>query len=179
MLKKFLRTKKTPRQPKPIGGLPWVWLSVLVVLLDQIVKFIIVAQIQPYNEVSVVPGFKLTLLFNTGAAFSFLNSQSGWQVWFFSIITIAICFVLLLWLQRLKASQVWLCIAIAFILGGAIGNLVDRLTLGYVIDYFLFYAGHWSWPAFNVADSAITIGAIMLVIDLLFKQKRAKRANKE
>ena len=147
--------------------------------LDQIVKFVIAANIRPYSQVAVVPGFKLTLMFNTGAAFSFLDSQGGWQVWFFSIITIAICFVLLLWLQRLKASQVWLCIAIAFILGGAIGNLVDRLTLGYVIDYFLFYAGRWSWPAFNVADSAISIGAVMLVIDLLFKQKRAKRANKK
>ena len=163
---------------KQVGGLPWVWLSVALVLADQIVKFFIVANIRPYTEHSVIPGFKLTLAYNTGAAFSFLNSQSGWQVWFFAVIAIIVCVVIVAWLQRLKASQVWLCIALACILGGAIGNLVDRLTVGYVIDYSLVYAGNWHWPAFNVADSAVCVGAVMLVIDIFLKKKRRHGPNK-
>ena len=169
--------KEQSKDVKPSGALLWVWLSVVVLLLDQVVKFLIVAHIQPYHEISIIPGFKLTLAFNTGAAFSFLDSQSGWQVWFFSILTFVICVGIVIWMQRLKPSQRWFAIALALILGGAIGNLVDRLTLGYVIDYFLFYAGNWSWPAFNVADSAISIGALMIIVEMLFMKKRKARAN--
>lgn len=163
-----------PKQVKPVGGLPWVWLSVLLVVIDQVVKFVVVENIQPYTEHLVFPGFKLTLAYNTGAAFSLLNSQSGWQVWLFSAIAIVICIGIVVWLQRLKASQAWVCVALALILGGALGNLVDRLTLGYVIDYFLLYAGRWYWPAFNVADSAVCVGAVMLVIDMILKKKQRK-----
>lgn len=154
------------------GGLHWLWLSLLLVIIDQITKFVIVAHIMPYSEHLVFSGFKLTLGYNRGAAFSFLNSAGGWQLWLFLLITIVVCVFLGFALQRLKVSQVWLCIALAFIIGGAVGNLVDRLTLGYVIDYFLLYAGSWSWPAFNVADSCICIGAVMLIIDMLLKKRK-------
>lgn len=167
-----------PNQTRSAGGLHWLWLSLVLVILDQITKFIIVANIMPYSEHLVFPGFKLTLAYNRGAAFSFLDAPSHWQVYLFILISIVVCVFLGFALQRLKTSQVWLCVALAFIIGGAIGNLIDRLTLGYVIDYFLLYVGSWSWPAFNVADSCICIGAVMLIIDMLLKKrKRSDDAN--
>ncbi len=161
-----------PNQTRSVGGLHWLWLSLIIVIIDQIVKFVIVAHITPYSEHPVIPFFKLTLAFNRGAAFSFLNSAGGWQLWLFLFITIVVCVFIGFALQRLKVSQAWLCIALALIVGGAIGNLVDRLTLGYVIDYFVLYAGSWYWPAFNVADSCICIGAVMLIIDMMLRKRK-------
>lgn len=157
---------------KSVGGLHWLWLSLLVVLVDQVVKFVMVMHILPYTEHRVFPGFKLTIAYNRGAAFSFLDSAGGWQLWLFLLISIVVCVSIGVALQRLKVSQYWLCIAFALIVGGAMGNLIDRVTLGYVIDYFLLYAGSWYWPAFNVADSCICIGAVMLIIDIMVKKRR-------
>lgn len=161
-----------PNIPKSVGALPWLWLSLFVVIIDQVVKFVIVTHIQPYNDYPVLPFFKLTLAFNRGAAFSFLNSQSGWQQWLFVLISIVVCVWIGFVLQGLKRSQIFLSIALALIVGGALGNVIDRLTLGYVVDYFVLYAGSWYWPAFNVADSCICIGAVMLIIDMLLRKKR-------
>lgn len=160
---------------KRLGGLPWVWLSLLVVIIDQVFKMVIVTHLLPYVEHNVIPGFRLTLAYNTGAAFSFLDSQSGWQVWLFSVITILVCILIVWWLQKCKASQVWLCVALALVLGGAIGNLIDRLTLGYVVDYFVLYVSRWSWPAFNIADGCICVGAVMLILDMVFRKRKARR----
>lgn len=155
-----------------VGGLHWLCLSLVLVILDQVTKFVMVAHIIPYSEHLIFPGFKLTLVYNRGAAFSFLDSAGGWQLWLFILITIIVCVAIGIALQGVKVSRYWFCIALALILGGALGNLVDRLTLGYVIDYFLLYAGSWRWPAFNVADSCICVGAVMLMIDMILKKRK-------
>jgi signal peptidase II len=112
----------------------------------------------------VVPGFNLTLLYNTGAAFSLLDEASGWQRWLFTGITVIVGIGIVIWLATLDAGQRWAPLALALILGGALGNLIDRVYLGYVVDFIQIYYDRWSWPAFNLADSAICVGAVMLII---------------
>jgi signal peptidase II len=143
----------------------WLWLSAVVVLVDQLTKALASNLLRLYEAVPVLPGVNLTLMHNTGAAFSFLSDEDGWQRWFFAVIAVAVSVMLVLWLKRLSPAQRWLSIAVALVIGGAIGNLWDRFMLGYVVDFIDLYAGRWHWPAFNVADSAITVGAVMLLID--------------
>ena len=127
-----------------------------------------------YEPVTVIPGFNLTLMHNYGAAFSFLGDAGGWQRWFFICLTLAVSAFIIIWLYGLKDRQRWMACALAMILGGAAGNLWDRVTLGYVIDYidislsFLPWRLFNPWPAFNIADSAIFIGAAMLIIDAIW-----------
>ncbi len=127
-----------------------------------------------HEPVAVIPGFNLTLMHNYGAAFSFLGDAGGWQRWFFICLTLAVSAFIIIWLYGLKARQRWMACALAMILGGAAGNLWDRVTLGYVIDYidislsFLPWRLFNPWPAFNIADSAIFIGAAMLIIDAIW-----------
>ncbi len=145
--------------------LKWLWLSLFVIILDQLTK-IWATQALTFNQpIAVLPFFNLTLLHNTGAAFSFLANAGGWQRWFFTILAICVSFVLVLWLARLKSNQYGLASALALILGGALGNVIDRLNYGYVIDFLDFFYKNWHWPAFNIADSAITIGAAILIVD--------------
>jgi signal peptidase II len=159
-----------------LGNLRWLWISVVVIALDQLTKIIATQTLQMHQPVAVFPLFNFTLAHNTGAAFSFLSEAGGWQRWFFTLIAIVVSTVIAVWLKRLRGDQVWLSVALTLILGGAIGNVWDRMTLGYVIDFLDFYYGDWHWPAFNVADSAITVGAIMLAIDALFLEKARARA---
>jgi signal peptidase II len=136
-----------------------------VIILDQLTK-IWATQTLTFNQpIAILPFFNFTLLHNTGAAFSFLANAGGWQRWFFTILAIGVSFVLVLWLARLKSNQYGLASALALILGGALGNVIDRLNYGYVIDFLDFYYKTWHWPAFNIADSAITIGAAILIVD--------------
>lgn len=151
--------------------LKWLWLSLLVIVLDQLTKLWASSGLNYGEPVAILPSFNLTLMFNTGAAFSFLNDAGGWQRWLFAIIAIAVSTVLMLWLRRLGSAQRWLAVALALVLGGALGNLIDRLYLGYVIDFVDVYYDRWHWPAFNVADSAIFIGVVMLIIDSLRGEK--------
>ena len=123
---------------------------------------------------AVITHFNLTLVYNTGAAFSFLADAGGWQRWFFVLLAIGVSALLLVWLYRLERDQHWLAAALALVLGGAVGNLVDRILHGHVIDFIDLYAGGWHWPAFNVADSAITVGAVMLIIDAVFNKETGK-----
>lgn len=147
------------------NSLKWLWLSLFVIILDQLTK-IWATQTLTFNQpIAVLPFFNLTLLHNTGAAFSFLANAGGWQRWFFTILALGVSFVLVLWLARLKSNQYGLASALALILGGALGNVIDRLNYGYVIDFLDFYYNNWHWPAFNIADSAITIGAAILIVD--------------
>jgi signal peptidase II len=150
------------------GKLPWLWLTALVFVLDQASKFYFEGALNLYQQIVVIPDlFSWTLAYNTGAAFSFLAGQSGWQRWLFALIAIAVSVVLVIWLKRLKPNETWLAIALALVLGGALGNLVDRVLFGHVIDFILVHwQNRWYFPAFNLADSAITVGAIMLVIDM-------------
>ena len=148
----------------------WLWLSGLVLVLDQITKRLILATFAPGAELPVLPFFSLILAFNPGAAFSFLAGASGWQRWFFSLIALAAA-MLILWLMRRNGNRVYMT-ALALILGGAIGNLIDRLVIGQVVDFLLFHWRGWSYPAFNVADSAITVGAVLLIYDSFRPQGR-------
>ena len=118
-----------------------------------------------YQSIAVLPFFNITLAYNHGAAFSFLASESGWQRWFFTGLAVVVSIVLLVWLKRLKTDAKLEAISLALILGGALGNVIDRVVHGYVIDFIDVYYGTYHWPAFNVADSAICIGAILLILD--------------
>ena len=146
----------------------WLWLSVLVIVLDQITKSMASSMLMYARPVAVMPLFNFTLFHNTGAAFSFLNEAGGWQRWFFTVVAVGVSVFLILWLKKLTAQEKVQAIALTLILGGAIGNVIDRVRLGYVVDFLDFYYKSWHFPAFNIADSAITIGAILIIYDSLF-----------
>ncbi|NJM10890.1 MAG: lipoprotein signal peptidase [Synechococcaceae cyanobacterium SM1_2_3] len=146
----------------------WGWLSILVIALDQATKFLAEMLLVMHQPVPLTPFFNLMLTYNTGAAFSFLANAGGWQRWFFLILGLAVSMGLIVWLQRLKPTEKRLAAALALILGGAVGNLIDRAWLGQVIDFIQLYYHRWYWPAFNIADSAISIGAFLLVLDSLW-----------
>ncbi len=146
----------------------WLWLSALVVVLDQATKGLAEFYLEFLRPVPVLPSFNLTLMYNTGAAFSLLADASGWQRWFFMILAVGISAVLLVWIGRLRPGQWLLGLALGLILGGAVGNLIDRILHGHVIDFIQIYYDRWYWPAFNIADSAITVGAVLLVVESLF-----------
>ena len=154
------------------GSLPYLALSLVVVALDQLTKLLIERHLAMFESVRVLPVLEITRLHNTGAAFSFLAEESGWQRWFFTALAIIVSIALALWLRRIDAQARVLDTAVALILGGAIGNVIDRVRLGHVIDFI--YA-HWDrhyFPAFNVADSAICVGAGLLLLDTWLSGRR-------
>jgi signal peptidase II len=151
----------------------WCWgLSGLIVGLDQLTKFLAERLLVMHQPVPVLPSFNLMLTYNPGAAFSFLAGAGGWQRWFFLSLGTAISIALVVWLTRLRPEEKRLGLALALILGGAIGNLIDRAWLGQVIDFIQLYYDRWYWPTFNIADSAISIGAALLVLDSLLGEPR-------
>jgi len=145
--------------------LKWLWLSLLAVILDQGSKLVIAGSMQLYQSIPIMPYFNLTYVHNTGAAFSFLSEAGGWQRWFFAGLAFVISIVIAVWLARLKQHETLLAVALSLVLGGAIGNLIDRLAYGYVIDFLDVYYQTWHWPAFNIADSAITLGVILMLVE--------------
>jgi signal peptidase II len=147
------------------GGLIYLWLSMAVVAVDQLSKAVIENLLGLYQSVAVLPVLEITRLHNTGAAFSFLADETGWQRWLFTALAIIVSAVLVLWLRRIDRGSRALASAVALIIGGALGNLVDRLRLGHVIDFIHVHWAEHYFPAFNVADSAITIGAALLLLD--------------
>ncbi|MEJ2687636.1 MAG: signal peptidase II [Gammaproteobacteria bacterium] len=147
------------------SGLRWLWLSVLVVVLDQVTKQLANSLLTYERPLHLLPSLNFTLVYNTGAAFSFLSTASGWQRWFFIALGLLAAVVMVVWLSRLSARDRLGAMAVSLILGGALGNVIDRIWHGRVIDFIDVYYGHWHWPAFNVADSAITIGVALLIID--------------
>ncbi len=159
--------------------LKWLWLSALVVTLDLATKAVASHYLVLYQPVPVFPGFNWTLAHNAGAAFSFLASQSGWQRWFFSVIALVVSIGITIWIKRLKPTETWLAVALALVLGGAIGNLWDRVTLGYVVDFIDVYYQQSHWPAFNIADSAICVGAVLLIIDSFRGERDWREKNKD
>ena len=153
----------------------WVWLglAVLVVLLDQLSKTVIVGMFQLYDSRAVTSWFNLVRVHNSGAAFSFLAGASGWQRWFFvGMGTLASGFIV--WMLKKHPTQKLFCFAIGMILGGAVGNVVDRLLHGHVVDFIQLHYGGWFFPSFNLADSAITLGAICLILDELLRVRRSR-----
>ncbi len=145
--------------------LKWLALSLLAVVLDQVSKWAVDSSMQLYQSIHLVPYFNLTYVRNTGAAFSFLSEAGGWQRWFFAGLAIFISIVIAVWLARLKQHETLLAVALSLVLGGAIGNLIDRLAYGYVIDFLDVYYQNWHWPAFNIADSAITLGVVLMLLE--------------
>ena len=165
---------------KSMGMLHWLWLSLIVVVLDQVSKHSVVDNFYLYEQVTVIPSlFSLTLAHNTGAAFSFLSNEGGWQRWFLSCVAMIVSLFLVSWLRRMEKGEGWQACSMALILGGALGNLYDRIAHGYVVDFLLVYYKDWYFPSFNVADVAITIGAAMLILDMFRDQPRLERKKSE
>ena len=158
---------------KQTGWRLW-WLVALVLLLDQLSKQVVIANMQLFDSIELLPVFNLTYVRNYGAAFSFLSDAGGWQRWFFTLIAVVISIVLAVWLAKNKPEQAKLNLALTLVLGGAIGNLIDRSVYGYVIDFLHVYYQNWHYPAFNIADSAICIGAALLIWDS-FSSDEAKK----
>ena len=154
--------------------LKWLGLSGLIIVLDQLTKVVMSNWLELYQTVAVMPYFNFTLAHNSGAAFSFLAGAGGWQRWFFIVLALVVSAVLVVWLSRLKAAAKMEAIAISLIIGGAIGNVLDRFLHGYVIDFIDVYVGSYHWPAFNIADAAICIGAILLILDSFKKTAEQK-----
>lgn len=168
----------------------WLLIAATVIGLDQISKHLAAGFLPLHEPQSVMPFFNLTLAYNSGAAFSFLAEGSGWQRWFFVVLALVVSTVLVRWLQRLGPEERWSGVALSLILGGALGNVIDRVFFGHVVDFIdMFYAAgsclplftpvpigngiECHWPAFNIADSAISVGAVMMLIDTLKKPKAA------
>ena len=147
------------------SALKWLWLTVLFLVIDQVTKHWVAGTFDLYESVSVMPYFNLTYVHNEGAAFSFLADQGGWQRWFFATVAALASGLFLYWLAKTPASNKVLGIGFALMLSGAVGNLIDRVLLGYVIDFLDFYVGKSHWPAFNVADSVIFVGAALMIYD--------------
>ena len=161
------------------SGLAWLPLGFAVIGLDQFVKVLIVSHLTQGEPVPVLPPvLDFTLMYNTGAAFSFLSDASGWQRWLFIALAIAVSAGIVLWLSRLKArSQGLLSASLALIFGGALGNVIDRVRIGHVVDFIHAHWGDHHFPAFNVADSAITIGAALLLLDVWRESRASKKGS--
>ncbi|MBO9355263.1 lipoprotein signal peptidase [Bordetella petrii] len=153
----------------------WLALAALVIVLDQLTKLYFNASFEYGQRVNVLPIFDFTLVYNRGAAFSFLASEAGWQRWFFTALGL-VASVVIVWLLRRHREQARFSLALALILGGALGNVIDRVAYGHVIDFLLFYWNDWYYPAFNLADVSITCGAILLVLDELLRARRSRSA---
>lgn len=152
---------------------PWLGISLIVILFDQLTKIAVKKVFAYATPYVVTPFFNIFFVLNRGAAFSFLSTASGWQRWAFTALGVAAACVIVYLLKR-HGNQKLFCAALALIMGGALGNVIDRLVHGRVIDFLDFHAGNWHWPAFNLADSGIVIGAMLLVLDELRRVRGAR-----
>lgn len=145
--------------------LKWLWVSFLVLGLDQASKIAIKSSMNLTESIEIIPFFNLTYVHNEGAAFSFLADAGGWQRWLFAGLALIISVMIGFWIARLKKQEILLAVALSLVLGGAVGNLIDRVTYGYVIDFLDVYYKNWHWPAFNIADSAICMGVFLMLLE--------------
>jgi len=164
---------KTTFSKSSSSVLPWLGLALLLLLADQFTKVLILGYYKLGDTTYVTSFFNVVRVHNAGAAFSFLASASGWQRWFFTGIGIAAA-LFIVWMLRSHPGQKLFSFALACVLGGAVGNVIDRVAHGYVVDFLDFHYGSWHFPAFNVADSAITVGAVCLILDELLRVRRSK-----
>ena len=165
------------RIPAPASGVRWLWIAAVIVVVDQLSKLWIQGSMQMYETIEVLPVLNIYHTFNPGAAWSFLAHADGWQRWLFSILALVVTVGLIVWLRRLAiATQALLVTGLVLIVGGAIGNLIDRLYLGHVVDFIQVHWGNSYFPSFNVADSAISIGAGLVIFDSLRESIRERRA---
>ncbi|EHR41752.1 MULTISPECIES: signal peptidase II [Alishewanella] len=153
----------------------WWWLILLLIGLDQLTKQLVHQNMALFDSIELLPFFNLTYVRNYGAAFSFLSDAGGWQRWFFTILAVVISSVIAVWMSRLPRQQIKLGLALSLVFAGAIGNLIDRSIYGYVIDFFHLYYQTWHYPAFNIADSAICIGAALIIWDSFSSDSEAKK----
>jgi len=160
---------------RPTGQLRWLWLSALLIVIDQWSKMAVSSRFDLYETLRVLPVFNITLAHNTGVAFSLFAEASGWQRWVFSALAVVVSFFLAGWLRSLSRREQLTALSLALVLAGALGNMIDRLRFGYVVDFLQWHWGEHYFPAFNVADSAITVGAILLIIESLLGA-RSQRA---
>ena len=151
---------------------PWLILSIGVIVLDQITKYLAIHYLQFGQFFHVLPFFNFTLNFNTGAAFSFLGAAGGWQVYLFAFVSLVVSVALIIWLGRIKRSDYLLATAVSLIIGGALGNFIDRVRLTYVIDFLDFHINTWHYATFNVADSAICMGTLLLILRMISTSRR-------
>ncbi len=149
----------------------WMLIAILVVMLDQLSKWWIRALFELYESLPVFPGLQIIYVRNLGAAFSFLSSAGGWQRWFFIVLSLLASIAIVIWIYRLPNHRRLEALGLSLVLGGAVGNLVDRVLLGYVVDFIDVYYQSWHWPVFNVADSAITVGVVIMIVDIVFNQR--------
>jgi signal peptidase II len=172
MTGQFKRLAFTPTR----GASNWLWLSFFVVLLDQSTKAMVMRSLEIYDTIELLPVLAITHLHNAGAAFNFLADASGWQRWFFILLGVTVSLFMMGWLRRIRTSeQTLLAIGLALILGGALANVIDRVWLGYVIDFITVHWDDAQFPAFNVADSAICMGAGCLLVDAFLESGRDKQ----
>jgi signal peptidase II len=173
-------TEKMSESPVKSGsGLSWLWLTLLVFIIDQVTKYLTIQMLDLYESYQVLSFFNFTYARNYGAAFSFLGDAGGWQKYLFTGIALVVSTYLLYSMKTTPAKERWMNCAYALVLSGAIGNVVDRLLFGYVVDFLDFDLGFYRWPTFNVADIAIFIGAAMIIIDSIFwAEKREETKNK-
>jgi len=150
----------------------WLWISAAIVVLDQYSKVLVDSALELHRSIELLPSLAIRKIYNSGAAFSFLSDASGWQRWFFITLALLVVAVLTAWLYRLQKNQRRMALALSLVLGGAVGNLIDRVFYGHVIDFIDVYYASWHWPTFNIADSAITIGAALLLLDALTVYKK-------
>jgi len=170
---------ETPQQTNPANArfVTWMVVALTVVVADQGTKWAIVEWVTLYDRVPLNSFINLTHQTNTGAAFSFLANAGGWQRWFFVVLATVVSGVIGVWIWRIRlAGQAMLSAGLALVLGGAVGNLIDRVRLGHVTDFIQVWFGGWAFPSFNVADAAISVGAALLIIDALFFSGREERS---
>ncbi|NOV31913.1 signal peptidase II [Methylomonas sp. ZR1] len=145
--------------------LKWLWISAVTLVLDQASKLAVDGSMQLFESIPLLPYFNLTYVHNTGAAFSFLAQAGGWQRWLFAGLAVVMSGIIAVWLHRLQKHETLMAVALSLVLGGAIGNLIDRVAYGYVIDFLDVYYQNWHWPAFNIADSAICVGVGLMLLE--------------
>ncbi len=160
------------------SGVRWLWLAALVFVADISIKLVVMNNMGYgwVNRIEILPFFNLLYVHNLGAAFSFLSDQPGWQRWLFTGIAFVISAMLIIWMRKLPATECWNNPAYSMIIGGALGNVFDRLVHGFVVDYLDFFWGSYHWPAFNLADAAICIGAVMIVLDGFRSKKESAKS---
>lgn len=161
--------------PRP-NAASWLLLSLLILVADQVTKHIVLAHLQLHESIPVIDGlFAWTLAYNEGAAFSFLADAGGWQRWFFTGLAMVVSVILVVWLTRTPRADWKTALPLSLVIGGAIGNLIDRLRFGHVVDFIDVHYGGWHFPAFNIADAAISIGAVILIVFGLFRPSHAAK----
>jgi len=160
-------------------ALSWLWLAIVFIVIDQVTKQWVANTFNYGESLSIISYFNITYVHNPGAAFSFLADQPGWQRWFFTTISLAASILFVVWMSKTPKSNKLLSVALAFMLSGAVGNLIDRALFGYVIDFIDVYIFSYNYPVFNIADSAIFIGAMLIILDMFINKKDIAENNEK